>query len=280
MPRVIINLYSYYDNTYLGNFSFLVFLRISSRLISNILGITYSQLKEELSNGMRPPKPDFCPDETAKILYSCFHESPEKRPSFSEIAAQIDHKFRNLVVQETSVIESEGYLKGIQDTNVNQSERIKTEYVEMKTQNKMYRKKNTEASIIKKMNSREETKQGMLKMKNQTYVNACFEPTEPANAQPRIEDDLKLNDKKLYFSMCHETPLLAALSTSTTFTPKKERPKRYSGSASQEKLDKATDKTVLKATQSCNPLYMVMDQLEHAPKESLDDHKRNTICYL
>lgn len=229
---------------------------------------------------MRPPKPDFCPDETAKIMYSCFHESPEKRPSFSEIAAQIDHKFKQLVVQEKSVIESEGYLKSIQDTNVSHSERIKTEYVEMKTQNKMSRKKNTEASTIKKMNSHEATKQGMLKMNNQTYVNACFETTESANVQPKIEDDLKLKDPKLYFSMCHQTPLLATLSTSATFTPQRERLTRYSGSVSQENLDKATDKTGLKATQSCNPLYMVMDQLEHAPKESLDDHKRNTICYL
>ena len=246
----------------------------------NILGITYTQLKEELSKGMRPPKPDFCPDETAKIMHSCFHESPQQRPTFSEIAALIDQKFKQLVVQEKSGIENEGYLKAIQDTNVNHSERMKTQYVEMKSQNKMSRKGHSKVSTIKKLNSLEETKQGIQRKKNQTYVNACFDPTEPENVQPKNEDDLKLNDQRLYFSTCHETPLFDALSTSSTITTQKQQPFRYSGSTSQENLDKATDKTVLKATQSCNPLYMVMDQLEHAPKENLDDHKRNTICYL
>ena len=229
---------------------------------------------------MRLPKPDFCPDETAKIMHSCFHESPQQRPTFSEIAALIDQKFKHLVVQEKSVIESEDYLKGIQDTSVNHSERMKTEYVEMKSQNKMSRKEQFKLSTIEKLNFIEETKQGIQRKKNQTYVNACFEHTEPKNVQPRNEDGLKLNDQRLYFSMGHETPLFDVLSTCSTIKAQKQRPIRYSGSASQENLDKATDKTVIKATQSCNPLYMVMDQLEHAPKESLDDHKRNTICYL
>ena len=208
------------------------------------------------------------------------HERPEKRPSFAEIAEQLDQIFKQLIVQDKSVSENKGYLKDIEDTNVAHSQKMKAQYVDMKSQNRISRKKRQRDSTIRKLNSLDETDKGVFRKKDQTYVNAGFVPTEPKNDQPVTEDDFKLKDKRLYTSMCHETPLLDGLSASASPLSQIQRSISFKKSSSQDNLDKAKGRPILKTTQSCNPLYMVMDQLERDSKESLNDHKRNTICYL
>ena len=233
---------------------------------------------------MRLPQPDFCPDEIQEIISSCFMENPEERPTFSDIAEKLKGKFEQLQVQEKSANENMGYLKHIQDTNLQHSEDLKTQYVEMKSQNKLSRRQNKKERMIKKDStiegSHDDTIDGIIRRKNSAYVNACFIPTEPEDTQPRNEDDLKFTDQKLYTSMCHETPLLKALSTSVSTSSQNNRPINLRRSTSQVNLEKDVDAKAIKATQSCNPLYMVMDQLEKSESKHLDDLKRNTICYV
>lgn len=233
---------------------------------------------------MRLPPPDFCPDEINEIISSCFMENPEERPTFSDIAGKLKGKFEQLQVQEKSANENKGYLKAIQDTNLQHSEDLKTQYVEMKSQNKLSQKQGRKERRVKNDSSIEgmhdDTIDGIIMRKNSAYVNACFIPTEPEDTQPRNEDDLKFTDQKLYTSMCHETPLLNALSNTVSTPSPAHRPINLRRSSSQVNMEKNMDVKAVKATQSCNPLYMVMDQLEKSESRHLDDLKRNTICYV
>ena len=248
------------------------------------LGITYTQLKQELSQGMRLQKPDVCPEKIGQIMSSCFNETSDDRPGFSEIVEQLDHGFKQLHVTEKSTHEEKYYPNSIQHSHLQHSEDMKAQYVEMKSQNKLSRKQKSKESTIRKVDSLEESHNnvhsGIIRNKNQTYVNACFEPTEPETVQAGNGHDLKLNDQRLYTSMSHETPLLDVLSSFASPDSQLQRRTNLRRSTSQEILDKHMDTNVIKATQSCNPLYMVMDQLEPSTSSNLDDHKRNTICYV
>ena len=64
---------------------------------------------EQVSNGFRLPCPADCPEEIYQVMQSCWHENPEQRPSFSELAAKIEelitkYKQPNTIMSDTDFV--------------------------------------------------------------------------------------------------------------------------------------------------------------------------------
>ena len=252
-----------------------------------ILGIKHAQLKDELSQGMRLQKPTLCPEEISKIMGSCFNELPEERPTFSNLAIQFEQAFKQIKRIETQENDSGAHFNfSIESSILQHSKDMEDQYVDMKSINKKSQKR-SKHSTIKQVNSVEESQwsidvpDGILTKKSSAlvYVNACFEPTESikTNAQVGNENDLKLNDPDLYTSMSHALPLMDVLTDNNSSYQQLIKSRR---SSIQDEKAGFVDGKALKATQSCNPLYMVMDHLQpHSPK-TIDAQKRKTISYI
>ena len=245
----------------------------------------YYQLKHEISNGMRLQKPTLCPEIIGQIMQSCFNEFPEQRPSFTDLASQFDQAFKILKRVDVS---SEGPGKYV-ERNINylqlqNSESMKAQYVEMKTQNSKARNKKN--STIKKLGTLEESQTTRIESSTDrnsrlVYVNASFEPTDEGPTKLNGKTDLKLNDPTLYTPMSNALPLLD-VSSNRNLQTKLRRCNSIQGKFP------SCDKNALKAAQSCNPLYMVVDKPPSSPSspsllnssKNFEDHKRKTICYM
>ena len=254
-------------------------------------GLDYYQLKHEISNGMRLQKPTLCPEMIAKIMQSCFNEFPEQRPSFTDLASQFDQAFKLLKKVHVSDEAPENRLdRNIDYLQLQNSESMKAQYIEMKTQNS--RARNKKNSTIKKLGSLEENQTNRITSSTSqksmlVYVNASFEPTEEGVAQLNTKTDLKLNDPTLYTPMSNALPLLDVVGTDSS-NPNLQNKMRRCNSIQGKFQQHGCDKNALKAAQSCNPLYMVLDKPPSSPSspsllnasKECADHKRKTICYM
>ena len=77
--------------------------------------------------------------------------------------------------------------------------------------------------------------------------------------------------------MSHALPLLDMGTQNDTSSQQHIKPRRCS---IQENKSGTLSKKSIKASQSCNPLYMVMDPLQPHAKKIIDDAKRKTISYI
>merc|ERR1711974_52806 len=124
-------------------------------------GINYTQLKYELSNGMRLEKPKFCPEEIGKLMGFCFNEIPEQRPTFSNIASQFERAFKQMKTIETEGNDNGGHRNcSIESSLLQHSKDLKDQYVDMKSQNKKSRRRSKHCTI-KQVNSVEESLEKM-----------------------------------------------------------------------------------------------------------------------
>ena len=248
------------------------------------LGLDYYQLKHEISNGMRLQKPTFCPETIGKIMQSCFNEFPEQRPSFMDLASQFDQAFKLLKRVDGSNEAPGKYLdRNINYLQLQNSESMKAQYVEMKTQNSKARNKKN--STIKKLGTLEESQTSGIESSTDrrsrlVYVNASFEPTDEGALNEK-------NDPNLYASMSNALPLLDVVGTDSSNRNLQNKLRRCNSIQGKFKKD-GCDKNALKAAQSCNPLYMVVDKPPSSPcspsvlnsSQKIEDHKRKTICYM
>ena len=241
---------------------------------------------------MRLQKPTFCPDLIGKIMQSCFNEFPEQRPSFTDLASQFDQAFKLLKrVDVSNEAAPENYLdRNINYLQLQNSESMKAQYVEMKTQNSKARNKKN--STIKKLGTLEESQTSGIESSTDrksklVYVNASFEPTDEGATQLNEKTDLKLNDPNLYAPMSNALPLLDVVGTDSSNRNLQNKLRRCNSIQGKFQKD-GCDKNALKAAQSCNPLYMVVDKPPSSPcspsvlnsSQKIEDHKRKTICYM
>ena len=241
---------------------------------------------------MRLQKPTFCPEMIGKIMQSCFNEFPEQRPSFMDLASQFDQAFKLLKrVDVSNEAAPENYLdRNINYLQLQNSESMKAQYVEMKTQNSKARNKKN--STIKKLGTLEESQTSGIESSTDrksklVYVNASFEPTDEGATQLNEKTDLKLNDPNLYAPMSNGLPLLDVVSNDSSNRNLQNKLRRCNSIQGKFKKD-GCDKNALKAAQSCNPLYMVVDEPPSSPfspsvlnsSKNVEDHKRKTICYM
>ena len=56
-----------------------------------------NQLRHELAQGIRLPKPEYCPDNIPDIIQRCFHEDPKDRPDFIELKVLIETAYDLLI---------------------------------------------------------------------------------------------------------------------------------------------------------------------------------------
>lgn len=240
---------------------------------------------------MRLQKPTLCPKSIAKIMQSCFNEFPEQRPSFTDLASQFDESFKLLKRVNVSNEAPENQLdRNVDYLQLQNSESMKTQYIEMKTQNSKARNKKNSTS--KKIGSLRESHNSRITSSTSqksmlVYVNASFEPTDEGVVQLNAKTDLKLNDPTLYAPMSNALPLLDVAGTDSSnriFQNKMRRCNSIQGKFQQH----GCDENALKAAQSCNPLYMVVDEPPSSPSspsllnasKECADHKRKTICYM
>ena len=237
---------------------------------------------------MRLEKPKFCPEVIAKIMASCFNEVPEQRPTFSSIATQFQQAFKQIKTVETQENDNGVYFNcSIESSLLQHSKDMKDQYVDMKSQNKKSRKRsknstNKQVNSVEKAQGNIDVPDGMPRKKSSAlvYVNACFEPTEniATNAQVGNENDLKLNDPNLYDKAI--VFLIKDFVVTDNNSSNQQRIQLRRSSIQDGKAGSEKDGMALKTTQSCNPLYMVMDHLQpHSPK-TIDALKRKTISYI
>ena len=89
--------------------------------------------------GMRLHKPTYCPEDVSSLIMKCFNEMPEERPSFSEIGNVLQHGFDKLKVVDVEEIGTNktGHLNySIDYANMHYTKDLKTQYLEIKNQNK------------------------------------------------------------------------------------------------------------------------------------------------
>ena len=122
------------------------------------------------------------------------------------------------------------------------------------------------------------------------YINACFEPTEESpTTETGNEDDLRLNDQRLYTHRSNELPLISSQDISGHVTiqegGKKVKWNRKSicnGEAlsSQTGNPRRLSADALHKSQSCNPTYLAMDVRllpDISSPYDMNDFKRSTI---
>lgn len=58
-------------------------------------GMTSQEVASALGRGYRMPRPLNCPEALYRIIMTCWHEDPEKRPTFETLQWQLDEYFEN-----------------------------------------------------------------------------------------------------------------------------------------------------------------------------------------
>ena len=100
-----------------------------------------NQLRHELAQGIRLPKPEHCPDNISDIIQRCFHEDPKDRPDFIELKVLIETAYDLLISchneNEVSNQESEMLLyENIASLTPSKDDRMKERYLDMRRKNK------------------------------------------------------------------------------------------------------------------------------------------------
>ena len=98
-----------------------------------------NQLRHELAQGIRLPKPEYCPDNIPDIIQRCFHEDPKDRPDFTELKVLIETAYDLLISchngSEVSNQESEMLLyENITSLTPSKDDRMKERYLDMMCQ--------------------------------------------------------------------------------------------------------------------------------------------------
>ena len=104
-----------------------------------------NQLRHELAQGIRLPKPEHCPDNISDIIQRCFHEDPKDRPDFIELKVLIETAYDLLISchneNEVSNQESEMLLyENIASLTPSKDDRMKERYLDMRRKNTKGRK--------------------------------------------------------------------------------------------------------------------------------------------
>ena len=106
-----------------------------------ISGMDVNQLRHELTQGIRLPKPEMCPDNIADIIQRCFRKHPNERPDFKEITTLIESAYDALIsfhnTSDAPNPESEKLLyENISSLRPSKSDKMKERYLDMRRTNK------------------------------------------------------------------------------------------------------------------------------------------------
>ena len=106
-----------------------------------ILGMDVNQLRHELAQGVRLPKPEHCSDNISDIIQRCFNEDPKDRPDFVELKLLIENAYDLLISRhnESDVSNQESDMllyENITSLTPSQDDRMKERYLDMRRKNK------------------------------------------------------------------------------------------------------------------------------------------------
>ena len=101
------------------------------------------QLRHELTQGIRLPIPELCPNPIVALIQSCFLENPNDRPGFNNVKVVIEKAYAVLMEvsdsKNTKNEEKEGLLyENIATLQVPQDGKMKARYLDMRRENKKH----------------------------------------------------------------------------------------------------------------------------------------------
>ena len=107
-----------------------------------------TQLRHELTQGIRLPNPQWCPEQISTLIKRCFLEDPNTRPDFKEIKSAIENAYGFLTAivdpnENTNKEEGGSQYANVLPINNSTDDKMKERYLVMKRENKKRQTENT-----------------------------------------------------------------------------------------------------------------------------------------
>ena len=224
-----------------------------------------NQLRHELTQGIRLPEPEKCPNNIADIIQQCFREDPHDRPDFDMIKQLIENEYDLLITHHNaSEVSNEEHEKLLYENVIflqpSKDDKMKERYLDMRRQNKMRKKdENDENDDVFEM---EEDVSVALRAKKQQDISleTVFCSTSMIPLRGSGEDQWRDSEARSSLLSSNYRPPSIISNKYKQLSPGSNDMKSFFSSSAINTISQMLEPPVSdrKISQSLNPLYMMV----------------------